>query len=319
MKVLVIGGTRLLGLAVVRHLLATENSVTVLSRHPEACPAAAECIAAERMAGLTELKGHEFDVILDFIAYDESAPGQVFKYIERGVYVLISSIWVVRLEANGHGVQEISTVNTSIAKSLPPITYSYMVGKMRAEASVVKRYEETRAATSLRLPIFWGQREHTGRLGFYLQRLTDSSPIICVDGGNNLAQIVWCDDVARAIVAWLPHAHTQPIWEALPDAGTKVRDVIKLIASGVGEKPRLVDISSKRLRQELPEYLDAEPLWRESPVAITKNNLFQFTGIKPTPQSQWLSELAAQTEVIDQASSLRLSEISFLENLKHDQ
>lgn len=48
MKVLVIGGTRLLGRSLVKRFLSAGHNVTVLSHRPEKCAAGAECIDAER-------------------------------------------------------------------------------------------------------------------------------------------------------------------------------------------------------------------------------------------------------------------------------
>ena len=97
MKILVIGGTRLLGLALVRALLAAGHRVTVVSRRAENCPEGVECLKGDRQEGLRQLAGSKFDATFDFIAYDSLAPQQVFAEVQYGTYVLISSTWMVRM------------------------------------------------------------------------------------------------------------------------------------------------------------------------------------------------------------------------------
>ena len=315
MNILVIGGTRLLGLAVVKQLLLANNNVTVLSRHPEKCPSGVECIGAERVEGLVQVTGRKFDVTIDSIAYDEQAPTQVFNCFNPGVYILISSTWLVRLAPFMAADQAISSVEESCAKLLPDITYSYLLGKMRAEATVLEMRKKNGTATILRLPIFWGYKEHTGRLDFYRQRVFDGAPIICIDGGNNCAQIVWTEDIACVAALWLYKALERPIWEAIPDDGNKVRKIIELVATAADKQPTLVDVSSEQLLTDLSDYLKKEPLWRETSSNITECNLFTVMGIKPTPIAKWLCDLSQQ-EMVTDISELRRREIAFLEHIK---
>lgn len=317
MNVLVIGGTRLLGLALVKQCIAANQKVTVLSRHPEKCPEGVECIGAEREEGLARLGGRKFDVTIDFIAYDEKAPTQVFNFIDPGLYILISSTWLTHLAPSIAADKEISTIDNACAKLLPTVTYSYLKGKMRAEAEVLAMRKKTGIATILRLPIFWGNHEHTGRFDFYRQRIADGAPIICVDGGNNHAQIVWTEDIARIAVRWLGKASERSIWEGIPDNGFKVRDIIKQIAICAGKQPKLVNVSSKQLLVQLPDFLIEEPLWRESTINITESNLFRIMNIKPTPQSKWLCDLA-KLEISPIRSELRNKEIAFLDRNFND-
>ncbi|MFA6548419.1 MAG: NAD-dependent epimerase/dehydratase family protein [Candidatus Margulisiibacteriota bacterium] len=314
MKILIIGGTRLLGKAIVIKLKAAGHFITVVSRsHQEAAPGI-ECIEAERTIGLERLRGREFDITIDFIAYDKAAIKQVFQCVNCGLYIFISSTWVTRLAANIAADQPVLCADELLVKSISKITSSYLIGKLRAESEVLEIAKRTGAATILRLPIFWGENEHTGRLDFYRQRILDGYPIICVDGGQNKAQLVWVEDVAAVVPQWIMKAAEKVIWEALPDKSTKVREIITTMALGKGKKRPLIDIPSKQLFVDLPEYLSEEPLWHETACELTDSNLFAFIGVKPTPISMWLSELMKR-RMPRSTSYLRSKELEFFKTI----
>ena len=291
-RILVIGGTRLLGLALVKRLISMKCDVTVISRHAERCPVGIECIMADRNLGISSLKGRKFSLTLDFIAYNEQGPREVFNALDPGVYILISSIWMVRILNHVKADDVISSMDPSCLSHLPAVTSAYLAGKMRAEAVVMAYRENNGTATVLRLPVFWGLAEHTGRLGFYLQRVSDGGSVICVDGGYNIAQIAWTEDLARVIASWLQHAQQRPIWEGIPDQGMKVCEIISHLAHGMGKTARLVNLSLEKLKKELPEYLESEPLWREKAVDITDSNIFKDQQDSSTSPSLWLRDLA---------------------------
>lgn len=318
MKILVIGGTRLLGLALVRALVAAGHRVTVVSRRAARCPESVECLLGDRQAGLRQLAGSKFDVTFDFIAYDTLAPQQVLAEVQSGAYVLISSTWMVRINGAMTPDQVVTGVEDRCLSLLPPITRNYLLGKLAAERVTLAERAKGGDATILRLPIFWGAGDHTGRLNFYRQRLADGAPVICVDGGHNIAPIVWTEDVARVILAWMPYAAARPVWEALPEERTPVREVIGLIARGMHLQQSLVDVSAKTLENLLPEYLEHEPLWREREIAPTASNLFRFMKMGPTPASNWLGDLAGQGAV-PPVSLLRQRELSLLQSMGYDQ
>ncbi|NQU58726.1 MAG: NAD-dependent epimerase/dehydratase family protein [Rhodospirillales bacterium] len=282
MDILVLGGTRFVGRAVVERLLASGCRVTVLSRRAAMAPENAEAIEGEREEALARLTGRRFDVVLDFICSKAEALDTIFTTIDPGLYVLISSTWVTRLND--------ATV------PLLDITRSYLTGKASAEAIVARRRQAGERATVLRLPIMWGKGDRTGRFDFYRRRLTDGRALIAIDDAANRAQVAWSEDVARAMAAWVVTGECaeRGLWEALPDTGTTVREIVTDIATAVGTKPRFVALSSGQLARELPAYLVEEPLWRETPLTITPDNLFTATGIAPTPRATWLRSLVQQ-------------------------
>lgn len=311
MKILVLGGTRFLGRRLVEKLNIAGHAVTVLSRHPERCPAGAYPVGAERQAGLAKLSGKYFDVVFDFIAYDGLAPKQVFDSIGFGNYVLISSTWITRISSGIKADQPLLELDQKRLGLIYEATQRYLTGKMQAETTVLERYNKKKDAVILRLPIIWGEGDHTKRINFYLERIIDGWPLICVEGGANYAQLLWKEDIAACLCSGFSLLTGRPIWEALPHNKIRVKDVIKFIAAGIGRDVELKNISIEQLENRLEEYLRAEPLWQEVPLAITEGNLFKKMRVDLTPYSEWLTKVSKLEKVIEK-SSLREKEIDFL-------
>lgn len=313
MKILILGGTRLLGLALVRHLAAVGHDLTVLSRRATPLPTTVRHIRTERDEGLRRLTGERFDLIFDFLAYDGAAVDAALRAIAAGSYVLISSVWMTRLAPGLPADRLVTTPSNEALQRLPEITRRYLLGKLAAE-QVVADHAPKRPALILRLPVFWGAGEHTGRLRFYAERIDDGGPLIVVDGGNNLTQIAWSEDLATALTAEttsLAKAETL-ILEALPHAGIPLRELVADIARGTGTSPHFSERSAATLAGVFPDYLAAEPLWRETAIERTDANLFRLSGTAPTAQTDWLPA-CRDTATGDAHLDLRAHELSLAE------
>jgi nucleoside-diphosphate-sugar epimerase len=294
-RILIIGGTRLFGLALVRELCSQGHIVTVVSRRTTSLPEGARLIQGIRSESWRALEQQAFDAVFDFLAYDEASVAEALRYLpSRALYVLISSIWMVRLQTHAFADQFIGEPEPGALAALPEVTQKYLLGKWGAERlfSVV---QAKRPVAVLRMPIFWGKGEHTGRIRFYADRVADGRPVLLVDGGSNLTQVVWVEDLARATAKWLISTKEpgRLIWEGLPNPGVPLREIVTQVARGLGRSPEFKAIPAEVLATMLPEYLEAEPLWRERALPVTGGNLFAITETSATPVAEWLPGCAA--------------------------
>lgn len=313
MRILILGGTRFLGRRVAETLAAAGHELTLLSRRPGSVPPGARQVCAERGAGLDALKGSRFDLVLDFICHDDAGPADVAASVAPERYVLISSTWVPRLWS-GSRADELGPgagPAAAAAANLPPVTVNYLSEKVRAEQAVARLRKAGHEAVSLRLPIMLGAGDHTGRLDFYRHRLADGGPLIAVAGGSNHAQIAVMEDLAQALVHWVDTADIGrlPVWEGLPGEGCSVRAILERMAASAGTTADLVDVPVAELARHFPAYLEQEPFWRESVLAVTAANIYAATGMVPAVFGHGLPALAA-SPIID----LRAEELRFLAN-----
>lgn len=316
MNILVIGGTRLLGLSLVRQLNTTGHKITVLSRHPLHQNNNCRTIVMDRQNGLNILQGEKFDLVFDFLAYDDTAVNEVERKLTVDIYVLISSAWMTKLGFNFLANQIIIHPEEEALARLSKITLQYLLGKQRAELAAIT--SRTFQSLIVRMPIFWGEHEHTGRINFYSTRLEDGNPLILVDGGYNLTQIAWTEDLASAMIANIPlltRSSCPQILEGIPHNGITTRDVITIIAKGLDKIPIFAKIEKSILSKYIPEYLAAEPLWREEPIGQTETNLFRLAQMKPTDERIWLTSCSPHAKG-DPQIALRARELSFMREFK---
>jgi nucleoside-diphosphate-sugar epimerase len=311
-RILILGGTRFLGRRVAETLLAAGHDLTLLSRCSGGAPTGAKHICAERGVGLAKLKDSCFDLVLDFICYDNEGLDQLVANIVFERYVLISSSWLPRLWS-GARADELATGPITAAAQLPDVTLNYLSGKLLAEQALTKLRQLGSKAVSLRLPIMLGEGDYTGRLDFYRRRMADGGPLIVVDGGQNYAQIAEMANLAQAIVRWSTELDIGrfSVWEALPNEGRSVREIIETMATAAGVTAALVDVPAAELARDLPTYLEQEPFWRESALPLTAANIYAAVGMVPAVFGQGFSMLA---NVDDTVASLRLEELRFLAN-----
>ena len=316
MKILILGGTRFIGRQVAETLVVKGHDLILLSHRKDSALHNVRHVCEKRDVGLSILKGERFNLVLDFICYDKKDLEKIESNIVAETYVLISSIWVPRLWS-GKSAVELKNQFRQATKDIPQVTLKYLNGKLGAEQALLKLRKRGYRSTSLRLPIVFGQGDHTGRTDFYVRRIADGRPLIAVEGGQNYAQIAELKDLAHGIVDWIHEANINDfcVWEAIPDKGRKVREIIESMADSMGKKIRLIDVSKKELKKEIPSYLEAEPLWRESALPPTTSNIFNYLGKKAVVFGKTKKIQIPKIIFIDK---LRIKESIFLENRQHN-
>ncbi|WP_420386061.1 hypothetical protein [Roseivirga sp.] len=316
MRVLIVGGTRLLGKSLVDHLVGLdEYAVTVLSRRAGIFSSSCRTIVSDRDKGIDLLKGEYFDWIIDFIAYDDKAVFKIKDNLKFGRYLLISSCWMPKLNLSNRADQFIHRVDSSLVSLLPDVTMNYLLNKREAELFLETNFSPG-TYTILRLPIFLSENDHTGRIDFYVSRLLDDHPIIAVNAGQNYCQIGNVPDLAAAISYLLFDLgfDSSPILEALPSKATKVIDVIQLIRNSLKSSTEIVELGHNWLEQKLPIYLKEEPLWREIQMELTEHNIFKLIGRNSLDIEEWLPTVAILRSKMqtDNKFELRAQEIDLI-------
>ncbi|MBC7840811.1 MAG: NAD-dependent epimerase/dehydratase family protein [Gemmatimonadaceae bacterium] len=249
-RVLVIGGTQLIGRALVEQLLARGDTVVLLHRG-DTTPYGdrVESIRCDRndvTAVERALSGQRFDVVYDNV-YDwqrGTTPDQVLAAARATApvsrYVFTSSV----------AVYPSGGVNTEEA-AMVPIDHADVYGAQKAntERALFALGRSTGLPVSTLRPAFiYGPHNAFDREAFFFDRLRDGRPIIIPGDGQATMQWVSARDVARAAI--LAATHDAAIGQAFNlgnDPPITQLDFVHLLARATGREANVVHVSRARI------------------------------------------------------------------------
>jgi len=244
MKVLVVGGTRFVGLRLVRLLVASGNDVTLLNRGKTQAPLplGLKRLYADRrdpVSVLQALSGRDYEAVFDFTGYDT-----------RGIEPLIQALsgrighYVFQSTCGVYSESEIVPILESFPKAFDAPgnvpTGKYIIGKIQSEDYLLNANRSLGfPITIIRSPEIYGPENwmHEREFSFFL-RLTQKRTILVPGDGKSLLHFVHVDDVAKAhLLAATRDASIGEVFNvAGPDAIT-IDGYIDLLAQSVNVTP----------------------------------------------------------------------------------
>lgn len=217
MKVLVIGGTRYMGKILVRNLLNEGHEVSIISRGNQQPNWWNEInhIKADR-SNKTELelglKGLEFDWVFDFQAYRKEhvedfgniMTGRVGKYL----FVSTGSIYskwdygtpeeaLLDFELNVP-FRENQVNWDNLTYDYDPKELEYGARKRHCEKWIIENFEIPYVL--MRIPAIMGEDDPTGRIWWWIQRVSDNRGIVIPSKVENPFRTLYSGDAAKAFL-----------------------------------------------------------------------------------------------------------------------
>ncbi len=305
MHVLVIGGTRFLGQALVWHLLAAGHQVTLLNRgtRPDAFGGRVERLQADRTtpAFADALRKRHFDATVDFAAYKEAdVRGVVEGLGERaGHYVLISTgqVYLVCPDAPRPASEEHYglPVMAEPAEPAEREEWLYGVGKRACEDVLVEAAAQGFRATRLRLPMVNGAGDYYQRLDGYCLRILDGGPLLLPKGLGRDCRHVYGDDVAAQICALL--AQGSGVGEAYnlcQDEVVPLPTLLALLGEVLGAaKVRLVEVEPQALEAARLSAKSASPFSVRWMSCLSPEKARAQLKFRHTPLREYLARVVA--------------------------
>jgi nucleoside-diphosphate-sugar epimerase len=248
MRLLILGGTRFVGIQVARAFVAAGADVTLLHRGvTTASIPGARFVVGDRSqpGGLAALGSERFDAVLDLSAYfsdwtraaAETLAGRV------GHYVFVSSGAVYRPSA------ELPWPETTQFGPMP-VWGRYGEEKVASEKLLWEAHANGDfAVTAFRFPFILGPGNFADRESFVFSRLEAGRPILLPGDGSSLNQFVYVADVARALIAALerPGRSSGEAYNCNYPSAITNRGWTELCAEVAGVEPWLVPIDEDAL------------------------------------------------------------------------
>ncbi|QJR37260.1 NAD-dependent epimerase/dehydratase family protein [Gemmatimonas groenlandica] len=300
-RALVIGGTQLIGRALVEQLLARGDTVVLMHRGTTTPfgdrVTAIRCDRNDTAAVQSALAGERFDVVYDNV-YDwqrGTTPEQVVaaaRATASGLsrYVFTSSVAVY---STGGPFTEDSPL---VPEDHPDV---YGAQKANSERALFALGPSDGLPVSTLRPAFiYGPHNAFDREAFFWDRLRDGRPIIIPDDGQATMQWVSAHDVARAAI--LAATHEAAIGQAYNlgnDPPITQLDFVHLLARAAGTEAQVVHVPRARIQQlggslmQPPNYFG---VYLDIP-AITANaaQVTEHLGLTLTPLEHGMRETYA--------------------------
>ncbi len=261
MKVVVLGGTRFIGRAIVEELAAAGHELLIVHRgnlEPDDLPPVRH-LHAERMelaAHRNELAAFKPDASIDCRALTRADSEAALDALPGGLrLVVISSIDVYRAFGALNEDRETDPVPLDEDSPVRPNRYPYrgqMPGMDDYDKLDVEDVYLSRGATSVRLPMVYGERDYQRREEFILRRLRAGRNRIPFGAGTWLACRAYVRDVARGVhlVLSIPAAAGQ-VFNLCEDRTYSMRMWSRMILDAAGSDAELVRVADELLPEDL--------------------------------------------------------------------
>ena len=258
MRLLLLGGPKFLGRAVIDAALARGHDVTLFNRgttSPELYPEL-ERITGDRDGGLAGLEGGTWDVVVDTSGYLPRLVGASARMLADAVghYVFVSSISVYASFAD---VADESAPRAELSEpGSEDVRRDYGALKALCETEVARAFPGR--AASVRAGLIVGPHDPTGRFTYWPHRIARGGDVLVPGPAWRPVQIVDVRDLAAWIVTLAEERRTGPFnvtgsttMGAVVDAATRVS----------GAAVRAVEVDDAFLaEQEVGQWMEL-PLW----------------------------------------------------------
>jgi len=261
LKVIVLGGTRFIGRAIVEELASAGHDVLVVHRgelEPDDMPPL-QHLHAERTAlrdHRKELAAFKADGVVDCRALTRADAETVLDALPDDLrVVVISSIDVYRAFGALNDDRETDPVPLDESSPVRPTRYPY-----RGKAAGLDDYDKldvedvylARGATSVRLPMVYGPHDYQLREEFILRRLRAGRDRIPFGSGSWLACRGYVRDIARGVHLVLnTPAAAGHIFNLCEERTYSMRMWSRMILDAAGSTAELVRVSDEMLPEDL--------------------------------------------------------------------
>ncbi|MFE3499567.1 NAD-dependent epimerase/dehydratase family protein [Kitasatospora sp. NPDC059160] len=273
MRILIMGGTRFVGLHFARAALAAGHDVTVLHRGRSGAHLLPEAthLIADRDADLTALRGRSWDATVDVSAYYPRQVRQLADALDPGAaghYLLVSSMAVYDTPA-APGFTEDSPLLPADGpepEEITPATYGML--KVQCERAAVERFGPD--SLLVRPTYVIGPQDYTHRFDHWVQRITRGGEVLAPGRPDAPLQVVDARDLADWMLDLLTKSATGAYHAATPPPFT-MGDLLDAVASAVAPAGTTLTWADDDFLRTSGVQDRVLPLWHSDPLRRATN------------------------------------------------
>ncbi len=236
MEILVLGGTRLIGVHVVEELLNRGHQVTIANRGLSKDPFSdrVKRLVIERTDPEDlqhKLMDRSYDLVYDSLAYCSLDVKALLDAVGCRHYTMISSASVYTIKENLR--EEEFDPCTYPLKWCHREEYPYDEIKRQAECALFQSYQDRQAA-AIRFPYVIGRDDYTKRLYFYVEHVVKGIPMHIDNLKEQLSFI--SSEEAGAYVAWAGLQGITGTFNASGRGTISLEEVLRYVEEKTGRK-----------------------------------------------------------------------------------
>lgn len=210
MKILIIGGTRFLGRALVNSALAHGHLLTLFNRgqsNPGLFPEV-EHLTGDRANDLSTLEGRRWDAVIDTCGYEPGVVRRSAELLAEAVdrYVFISSISVYA-DVSKPGVDELAPVE-KLPVGADETFAIEKYGALKALCEQVVEQALPGRALIIRPGLIVGEYDPTDRFTYWPWRVSRGGEVLAPNRPEHQTQFIDVRDLAEWIVRMVEEAHS---------------------------------------------------------------------------------------------------------------
>lgn len=263
MNLLVIGGTRFLGRAIVDAAVATGHTVTLFNRgqsNPDLYPGL-EQITGDRDGGLVALDGRSWDAVIDTCGYVPRLVAASARYLAPAVdlYTFISTISVYA-DPSERGITEASAVGELADPDTEEVTgETYGPLKVLCEQAATDAMDDR--ALLVRSGLIVGPHDPTDRFSYWPHRIARGGTVLAPGEPDRPVQFIDVRDIAAWVVMATEQRLTGPYNVTGPDQPLTMGGLLAACRGETGSDTDLTWVDDAFLLSHEIEPFVEMPLW----------------------------------------------------------
>lgn len=261
MDILIIGGTRFVGRAIIEELLARNHNVTLFHRgqtNPDLFDEA-EHLTGNRDGDLSALEGRQWDAVIDTCGYFPRVVEQSAKPLKDAVqqYLFISTISVYAdlAQPNSDEDSPLATLEDETTEEITGETYGGL--KVLCENVVMKYYPDNHII--VRPGLIVGPHDHTHRFAYWILRGAAGGTMLAPGDPEQPMQFIDARDLARLCVDLLEN-EAVGIFNAT-GTGVPLRETLSVIKDVTGSDVEFEWVDEQFLVDNEVVPWQSLPLW----------------------------------------------------------
>jgi 2'-hydroxyisoflavone reductase len=262
MKVLIIGGTKFVGRAIIDVFLAKGYSITMFNRgktNPDLYKSKVTLIKGDREKDIEKLGEQNWDVVIDTCGYLPRVVKMSVDFLknktEKYVFVSSVSVYSSKNKKNVDEQAELATLKDVIAEEITAETYGGL--KVLCEKEVLNAFNDR--SIILRPGLIVGPHDPTNRFSYWPVRIRKGGDVLAPGDGEFNVQVVDVRDLAD-FCQLLIQENEQGIFN-VTGLNKTMKQLLDICLTVTSSKGKLHWIDEKwLLKQKVEEWMEL-PLW----------------------------------------------------------